>query len=218
MSAAVEPRRYPLLEQPLPALCADRIDYALRDAAGAGLCTPAEAREFVAHLRVDGRRLVVKGLHPAEWFAQLFLRANAELWTGPQEAGSYWALAGAIRRAFDLKAFTNDDLFDTDVGAMEKLRSSPDPVVQAYLALLSPGTRFHVPGEGERFFTTHMKHRVLDPDVLMRDGDAPVPLTSVSERYRSQLERISPPGNVTYRLWSTAISDVLAEHLNGAGA
>lgn len=29
---ALHPRRYPLLEQPIPRLCADRIDYALRSA------------------------------------------------------------------------------------------------------------------------------------------------------------------------------------------
>ena len=36
MSAALEPGLYPHLEQPLPDLCADRIDYALRDALALG--------------------------------------------------------------------------------------------------------------------------------------------------------------------------------------
>src|SRR5919204_858535 len=53
LRAALEPGRYPQLEQPLPDLCADRIDYALRDALALGKIGRASLlapHEFVSHL------------------------------------------------------------------------------------------------------------------------------------------------------------------------
>ena len=44
--AVLDDDAYPLLEQPLPALCADRIDYFLRDSVDLGLSTIAQARRW----------------------------------------------------------------------------------------------------------------------------------------------------------------------------
>src|SRR4051794_33593470 len=59
LRAALEPALYPYLEQPLPDLCADRVDYALRDALALGKITPDQALEFVGHIVRGSAPLVV---------------------------------------------------------------------------------------------------------------------------------------------------------------
>ncbi|HET9493810.1 MAG TPA: HD domain-containing protein [Chloroflexia bacterium] len=206
LRAGLEPEAYTLLEKPLPGLCADRLDYALRDSVTAKLATVEEARAFADTLRVHDGEIVVGDLGAAEWFGRLYAVANAELWSAPSEAGSYWALAGAIRRAYDIGGFTDADLFSTDDEAMSKLRALDDPKVEAYLALLVPGTEFIVVGEGEPHFKTAMKYRRVDPPVLESSRDTPVPLSSLSEEHADYL-RSGPSGEtVRYRLWSPSIT------------
>jgi HD superfamily phosphohydrolase len=206
LSAGLEPEAYGLLERPLPGLCADRLDYALRDALTAGLATVEEAHVFAEALRVHEGEIVVGELDAARWFGRLYAEANAALWTGPSEAGSYWALAGAIRRAYDTGGFTDADLFSTDDEAMGKLRALGDPIIQVYLALLEPGTEFIEVGEGEPHFKTAMKYRRVDPPVMAGDMEAPVPLSLLSEEHAQYLAGGPSGETMRYRLWSPSIT------------
>ena len=63
----VDESRYPLLEQPAPVLCADRVEYCLRDALSSGLVNRAEVADFLAHLVVVGGRMVVDDVGAARW-------------------------------------------------------------------------------------------------------------------------------------------------------
>src|SRR3954452_5288425 len=166
LSAALEPDGFPLLEQPLPDLCADRIDYALRDAFSLGQIRAQDAHDFLNHLIPTPQGPIVDDCAAARHFAEAFSAANALLWTEIDEAGTYWALAGALRRAYELDAFTHADLFTTDDAAMSKLRAVDDPLTKAYLRLLEPGTRFYEVMSLGRYFVTHMKNRAVDPPVL----------------------------------------------------
>jgi hypothetical protein len=210
LQAAVEPERYPLLEQPLPGLCADRIDYSLRDIVGSGLATGDEAAAFLRHLVPASGEIAVDAAELALWFARLFSQANTTLWAGPQQAGAYWALAGAIRRAMEVGTFTHDDLFLTDDQAMSRLAESDDHILSAYLALLAPSTIFHCTCEGGPYFEARMKWRAVDPLVLEAGWQQPRCLSSLSEEYRRELAAAHLKKEAVYRLWSDAITPELA--------
>ncbi|MDQ6693841.1 MAG: HD domain-containing protein [Chloroflexota bacterium] len=211
LDAALHPHNYPLLEASLPDLSADRIDYALRDMCMLGKLSTKEAIAFVGHLVPTVEGLVVNNLGAALQFSLLFAEANDTLYTNVQEAGAYWALAGAIREAYRIGAFTDDDLFSTDDDAMSKLLSISSPVVQAYLKLLTPGTDFCRAGPDQAlYFTTTMKNRVIDPPVREAGWPLPRRLTSISTEYRLRVAGI-PVGSSTadYNLWSEAIDPLL---------
>lgn len=213
LQAALEPDSYPLLEQPLPSLCADRVDYSLRDMKTAGKITSKDAYIFLSHLVATARGIIVSDVDTARWYVALFEEANALLWTGPDEAGAYWALAGAIKRAYEMGAFTDLDLFATDDEAMQKLRGLDDPGVNAYLHLLQPGTHFYeVEGPGP-FFTTRMKNRAVDPFVLSPGSAQPLRLSEVPGGHAGQLHSDPQPRNVAYKLWSDSISPSLEAQL-----
>src|SRR5436190_10924864 len=69
LKAALEPDSYPLVEQPLPDLCADRVDYALRDMFTTGRITPEEAKSFLKHLVPTPQGIWVDDVDMALWFA-----------------------------------------------------------------------------------------------------------------------------------------------------
>jgi hypothetical protein len=209
LAAALEPDAYPLLEHPLPGLCADRVDYALRDMSPA--VSRQEAEGFLGHLIPTGDGILVDSIEPALWFARLFRQANDTHWTEVQEAGAYWALAGAIRRAYEIGAFADDDLFSTDEAAMSRLRACQDDTVQAYLSLLAPGNRFYrVEGDGPHF-TTRMKNRVVDPPVLKPGWAEPRRLSAILEEYATEIAPVVNVRNLIYRLWSDSMPPLFSE-------
>ncbi len=58
----VDEEAFPLLEQPAPRLCADRIDYFLRDCIGLGLATQADVDRAVGSLLVANGRIALDDL------------------------------------------------------------------------------------------------------------------------------------------------------------
>jgi hypothetical protein len=214
LEAALEPDNYPLLEMPLPGLCADRIDYTLRDLHGDREVSTQDADRFLRHLLPAPPGILVDDSEAAEWFARLFRKANDRYWTGPPEAGAYWALAGAVRRGYEIGGFTDDHLFSTDAEAMARLQDLADAEVQAYLSLLTPGTHFYEAREGGPYFATHMKQRYVDPLVLESGWEEPRRLSEVSEGYR-RLMHTFPDGRSThYRLWTDSMPGVIADKLS----
>lgn len=215
LRAAIEPHHFPLLEQPLPNLCADRIDYTLRDLHGANKISTEQANRFLAHLLPTPYGIVADSIEVALYFSRLFLEANDTFWTGPGEAGAYWALAGAIRRALQSGDLTRADLFSTDETAMNKLRSLDDPVVADYLNLLSPSTQFYEVEvmDNEPYFTTQMKQRTVDPYVLEQHHTTPKRLSHLSPDYAHLLRSRHETHRTAYRLWSPSISATLMESM-----
>ena len=216
LNAALEPDSYPLLEKPLPDLCADRLDYALRDLHNGGEITAQEAQDFLGHLVPTPTGIVVDDTEIAHWFAVKFRTGNDLFWTGPLEAGAYWALAGAIRRAYEIGGFTDDDLFSTDDEAMNRLRSLDDEEVHAYLNLLVPGTTFYEVEDRGPYFSTHMKQRYVDPFVLEKGWDKPRKLSQVSDEYKQLLHTFPKGHSVKYKLWADNIPQVIAGTLSTA--
>lgn len=165
---------YPLLEQPSPALCADRLDYFLRDSLDLGLTQPHEIQEALCHLKVHARRIVVDDVDIARWMADTFIAADQASWANFREVGLYELTAQAIREAFRSGALQDADLWGGDQALWEKLVSITDPGVQSLLHQVSPLTQFvwdaHKPD-----FWVGTKLRTIDPDVVQ--GAVICPLT-----------------------------------------
>lgn len=74
---------FPLLEQPLPLLCADRLDYTLRDALHARIITPLEARSLIAKTVVHQGTIRLQSQESADWINHIYKRLNKEVFHAP---------------------------------------------------------------------------------------------------------------------------------------
>jgi len=188
----MEEGAFPLLEQDLPHLCADRLDYFLRDARGLNLASEDEISDALSNLTPFQGRIVASDLDVARWLGYTFIQADQASWANFREVGLYELAALAIRRGLEIGVLSEEDIWGEDVIAWEKLRTSPDAELQHHFSRVHADTRF-VWDEGNPDFWVSTKLRSIDPDVLV-DGQA-VPLSSLDHNFadhrRSYLTRNS---------------------------
>ncbi len=176
----LEEENFPLLEQPSPRLCADRLDYFLRDAGSLGLAVQAEIDLALASLVVADGRIAVNNLQAAQWLAYTFIAADDASWSNFDEVGLYELTARAIKTGFRVGAISQDDIWGMDEPAWAKLHAHPDPDLQAQLARIVPETRF-VWDEQSPTFWVSTKLRSIDPDVAV--GGALRPLSTLDSDF-----------------------------------
>ncbi len=171
---------FPLLEQPSPALCADRVDYFLRDGYDLGVLSAAEVAYMVQHLTVFAGRMVVDDLTAARLFAYGYLAADEASWSNFREVGLYEITAQALRLALRRNIITNADFWGTDAELWDTLQQSQDPMLQAYLGFVSKETVF-VRDETDPTFYVTTKIRTIDPHVL-HEGEL-VPFSTLDPEF-----------------------------------
>lgn len=160
---------FSLLEQPAPALCADRLDYFLRDSLDLGLATASEVDHALGHLVAHDGKIIVDDIQAALWMAETFIAADQASWANFREVGLYELAAIAIRRGLEIGVLTEADLWTTDQQAWTRLQASNDQTLQAALFNVSPLTEFYWDAESPTFWVS-TKLRTIDPDVLVDGG------------------------------------------------
>lgn len=158
----LEEDKYTLLEQPSPALCADRLDYFLRDSFGLGLLTLDEIHSILAHLVSYEDRIVVNDKEVARFIGKKFIEADDSSWSNLQEVGLYELTAQAIQIAKSTGKITEDDFWGTDEALWGKIQQIADSDL---LKRISKNTRFVI-DEYNPTFRVHTKIRTIDPDIF----------------------------------------------------
>ncbi len=125
---------YPLLERPLPLLCADRLDYFLRDGLACRVITPREVDRILHHLAVVQSTIVFDSLAVAREAAALFAVMNRDWWASLTEAFIYNEFADALREGFRLGILKDHDLLTDDAEVLAKLDAASSPLITRKLA------------------------------------------------------------------------------------
>jgi uncharacterized protein len=156
---------YPLLEQPIPVLCADRLDYFLRDGLACDVVKPEFVEQILGCLAVVDHRIVLTDVTVAHEATALFATMNRDWWASPVEAFIYNEFADALREGLRLGAIERDDLLTEDMLVLEKLEAAGSRRIAKKLQLirqLDPELALdYVP-------RIVPKERWLDPPVLIK--------------------------------------------------
>jgi HD superfamily phosphohydrolase len=153
---------YPLLERPLPLLCADRLDYFLRDALACRVITPREVNRILHHLTVVESTIAFDSVTVAREAAAFFAAMNRDWWASPTEAFIYNEFADALREGFRLGVLKEDDLLTEDAKVLAKLDAAASPLISKKLAAIRDFRGPLVEGYAPRVIP---KERWLDPPV-----------------------------------------------------
>jgi HD superfamily phosphohydrolase len=164
---------FTLLEQELPHLCADRLDYFLRDARDLGLAGDSEIATALQHLRAYDGQIVTDNLDSARWLGYTFIAADKASWANFREVGLYELAARAIRRGLEIGVINDADFWGTDLPAWEKLLRSSDHQLQYDIQRVHPDTRFEW-NEVQPEFWVSTKLRSIDPDILINGTIKPL--------------------------------------------
>lgn len=184
--AFMDEENFSILEQPSPALCADRLDYFLRDLEFLKLANRQEIRSAVESLKVVEGRIAVNEVGAASWLAYTFIEVDRASWSSFREVGLYQVTAEAIKAADRAGLIGEADLWGSDENLWGKLRSASHPEVKALVQLVTLGTRFTW-SEEQPVFRVETKVRSIDPPVA--HGNSVTPLSALDPafaRYRNE--------------------------------
>lgn len=115
-------RNFPLKEKPLPNLCADRIDYCLREALIFEEINKKEVNYFLANLMVKGNNWVFKNLKSAKNFAHLFYLMNTKYYSGLISAIMFRTVGDYLKYSLEKNYIQKSDLYTTDKKVLDKIR------------------------------------------------------------------------------------------------
>lgn len=157
-------KNFPLVDQPTPKLCADRIDYALREF---GLwAAPSIVVECVKSLTTSDNRIVFASKSAAQKFAAAFLKCQMVHWGGAQATVRYTLLSSALRIAMENKIVTMEDLLKDDDFIITKLKSCGNADVKKYLRMLADKNLSIIEDAENPQYVMKKKFRYVDPDYI----------------------------------------------------
>lgn len=153
---------FSLLERKAPSLCADRIDYCLRE-----LILDSE-KDYVQNIFLDlenkNNQIVFRNQKTAEIFAKEYARLQRENWGGDQARTRYYLLANTLKKALEQKIISFEDFNKTDKYVLEKLNNSADKFILENLNLLRKG--FNIV-EDKNGIELKKKFRYIDPEIAL---------------------------------------------------
>ncbi|MFC3563039.1 HD domain-containing protein [Pedobacter jamesrossensis] len=113
-----------ILEQPMPALCADRLDYTLRDGVYAGIISRQRAIEFLNAVTLKDGQIAINAEKEVLWINETFVRLNDEVFKLPLYLYANGKMAELIKKFIDKGILTESDMFKTDTMLLNKIRST----------------------------------------------------------------------------------------------
>lgn len=165
--AALDPDcgRHTALEQPLPDLCADRIQYVIHTGVILGCLTPREARAIVDDLRFDGKKWTLSSPMYARKLGLLSLVFTRHFWGAPFNLIFYETFTKILRYALKKGIVTRQEIqLGRDSPIMNRLKASTDPhIAQELRAITQKAFQYHIVAHGRGTYNLRPKFRGIDP-------------------------------------------------------
>lgn len=188
---------FSLLEQDIPLLCADRIDYSLRDMENDGNLNQEEIEQILKFLGVRDGIFVMTDIKTALFYARNFMKQCLTSWNFPQTLASFEFFGQTIRRAFEIGQLTEEDLFGTDTQVLNKLRAIEDEEIQSLLKKQNPNLEI-IFDEANFDFDTRGKVRYIDPPITTAEGVKS--LSKIDKNFASEIEKFKKEVVEGYRI------------------
>jgi len=160
--------RFPALENLLPNLCADRIDYNIQGAYYQGFITYEEALAILHDLQFSDTTWVSTNSDLMKKLIRFSLFMTEDCWgSATNYVTSRW-LADAILRGMQLGTITHEELhFGTDQEVWDKLLRHNDPIIRRNMQkVIEPHPHFALVDFTEGDMIVKSKFRGIDPLVF----------------------------------------------------
>ncbi|EOV9526306.1 HD domain-containing protein [Bacillus cytotoxicus] len=162
--------QWKLLEQPLPALCADRIDYTLRDLYTYGMISKQEVSTFLKELTVRDQQICLRSIEAAEWFTETYYKETIDFFLHPLGSYSYHLLTEALQIALKRKRIDIEDFLLEDEQLLEKLKRCQDDEIINLLHKLHPGILLEENRQDYDICYKSGNARLIDPPVYVNQS------------------------------------------------
>ncbi|HGE7613042.1 hypothetical protein COE52_12140 [Bacillus thuringiensis] len=173
--------KWTLLERSAPELCADRVDYTLRDMYTYGYISLEEVHSFLEDVIAVEGKMVLQNIQIAEWFTETYYKEVIDFFMEPMNIYGNDMLAKMLKVALHKRIIHADDFLFEDDELISKLQQCNDPEVEALLSKVHQNVKVK---EDRNDYDLHQKNKVrlIDP-LLLREGKM-VQSSVVSEKIR----------------------------------
>jgi len=155
-------KNYSLLEQEIPFICADRLDYALREQGG---FSEEERKSVLRCLIVKEGKIMFSSMEGADLFAKVYSKCQREHWSGIEAKIRYFILSSALKEAMRTGILKKEDFMKKDSEIMKILALKGNDIILNNLNLLKEGFVFE---EDEKEGILLLgKERYVDPEVYL---------------------------------------------------
>lgn len=115
----LDDKNFPLKEKDPPDLCADRIDYSLRNAVV--FKEIKNGKYFTDNLLAENGKWIFKNFESAKKYAELFLKLNINYYSGLPSAAMFKTVGDYLRHALSKEYIYEADLYTTDKIVLAKI-------------------------------------------------------------------------------------------------
>lgn len=158
--------KWTILEKEAPKLCADRIDYTLRDMYHYGYISKKEVNSFLSDLHLVNGEVVVTSIKGAEWFVTTYYKEVIDYFMNPIAIYANDRLTKALKIALALKEITLEDFLKDDNYVYKRLEASPSEEIRKLLDDLK--IKVHLRENKDKYdIYQKQKLRIIDPTIII---------------------------------------------------
>lgn len=172
-------KNFSLLEREIPSLCADRIDYAIRE------FPQSIAEKCFKGLTKFNRKIVFINKNSALLFATNFLKRQIKHWGGFEAGSRYVLFSKVLQHALKNKLINFENFMKDENLVIDKLESSRNKKIKLILSVLKNKDLSFLPKTKKRF---HKKFRFVDPEFI-KNGKI-IRLSQVDQKFKVLIEKV----------------------------
>ncbi|OUA52270.1 HD domain-containing protein [Bacillus thuringiensis] len=177
--------KWTLLERSAPELCADRVDYTLRDMYTYEYISLEEVHSFLEDVIAVEGKMVLQSIEMAEWFTETYYKEVIDFFMKPMNIYGNDMLAKMLKVALHKRIIHADDFLLEDEELISKLQQCNDSEVHALLRKVHPNVKVKEARDDYDLYQKN-KVRLIDPP-LLREGEV-VQSSVVSEKIKQMSE------------------------------
>jgi len=160
---------FPLLEKQLPDLCADRIDYSLRNAVCNKIISKRKVNYFLKNLSVENNFWLFKNFQSAKKYTNLFFHLNTVHYAGFPTAVMFRTVGDVLKYSLEKGYLKRGDLFTTDKIVLNKVKSELKSDPKLKLLFNQMTGKIKTENNPKNYDTiVYCKSRIVDP--YFKDG------------------------------------------------
>jgi len=166
----LDDEKFTILDCELPDLCADRLDYFLRDPL---IPTDFDRKFIYDNVRKMTNSIVFTDQKAAFAFSDLYLKMNHVFWARPFDEVLYFLMTDIFKIGFQKGFIKKEDLFSTEKEFLKKLEAAKDNDVKEKLFLIENLKVKDIITSSKEFDCSYFvksKFRIIDPKVLTDRG------------------------------------------------
>ena len=158
--------KWTILEKSAPKLCADRVDYTLRDMYHYGFITKEEIQRFLNNLIIVNGEIVITSIEVSEWFTETYYKEVIGFFMNPLNVYANDRLVRSLKIALELKEINLDDLRKDDTFVYELLKKSKSKEIQHLLNSINKNVKLVENREDYDIYQRN-KLRIIDPSIVI---------------------------------------------------